>query len=941
MRISRTWTSAPLLVFLLAANPARADLTHRWSFNDSFTSTNAVDSVGGASGNLFPGASYPGDGTVALDGASGYVEFPPNLVSNYNSITYEAWFTDTGSGTWARVWDFGNNNGSTGTSYMYLSPVNGGGNIQTAYNEGSGEQVFTAGPRPLQYVEHHVVFTQDAATHTAIVYLDGQRVGQNVNFTFTPAGVGATANDWLGHSQYSGDARFAGSIDEFRLWNNALTPQAVEASYESGPNTVSTNAGALQSIALQIPGSTFLGSVLTPVLMGTYASLTNQVNLSLVPGISYQSSDTNVLSLGADGNFHALTTGTATIQASYAGLNSSVVVTVSEEQLTLMHRYSFSETSGSTVADSVGGADGTIMFYGVLGNGMLSLNGNTGGGYVALPSGLIHTMTNATFEAWVNWNGGAAWQRIFDFGNNPNGAGADYTTLTPKSGPNTLRYAINIGGEQDVDAPTLTVSNEVCVTVSYDATAHSAKIFVNGRLVGSGTLTEPLSGVVDNNCWLGASQFSADPFFDGSYDEFRIYEGAMSALQAAIDTATGPNTIVTNPGALQSVSVTTSNSVDIRAMAVPIQVTAKFANVSGVDVSTLAQTVIASSDTSVATVVNGNLVAQNPGVTTISATYGGLSGSMVVTVVDTNAWPSLLHRYTFNDAPGSTTLLDSVGSINGTVNGPATFNGSQLVMPAGNPAPVNGQPTASSGGVQFPAGQGLASSLPNEASFEIWVVWAGGGVWQEMFDFGQAATPGVSSGGGQYVMISPHDGATGSLRAEWDQNGATPAYDLVLTGPPLQSNVLSQVVWTHDQDRQIDKLYRNGVLVASAVNTGLWNTLPDTDNWMARDEWPDPMFNGAYSDFRIWNGALTPGQVANLYTAGPDVIPGPALKISMVGNQVMLAWPTNAVGFALQSSPSLAPATWTPYTGTPTVVNGLNTLTVGTSQSQVYYRLKQ
>ena len=92
---------------------------------------------------------------------------------------------------------------------------------------------------------------------------------------------------------------------------------------------------------------------------------------------------------------------------------------------------------------------------------------------------------------------------------------------------------------------------------------------------------------------------------------------------------------------------------------------------------------------------------------------------------------------------------------------------------------------------------------------------------------------------------------------------------MTLQGPVLQAGVLSQVVYSHDQDRQLDKLYRNGVLVASAQNTALWSSLPDTDNWMARDEWPDPMFQGAYVDFRFWNGALTAGQVANLYAAGP------------------------------------------------------------------------
>ena len=184
-------------------------------------------------------------------------------------------------------------------------------------------------------------------------------------------------------------------------------------------------------------------------------------------------------------------------------------------------------------------------------------------------------------------------------------------------------------------------------------------------------------------------------------------------------------------------------------------------------------------------------------------------------------------------------------------------------------------------------------------------------------------------------MVSPHDGATGALRLEWFPGG------LVLTGPSLQQGVLSQVVITHDQDRQLDKLYLNGQLISSGQNDRLWSSLPDTDNWLARDQWPDPMFNGSYSDMRFWNGALTAGQVANLYAAGPNVIAGPGLRISLTGSQVTLTWPANAVGFNLQSTTTLSGGVWSPVAGTPTVVDGLNTLTLPTAPTPTYYRLKQ
>ncbi|MEI9961515.1 MAG: hypothetical protein WDM76_10425 [Limisphaerales bacterium] len=48
-----------LIPLLMAIQVANAALTHQYSFNDSIESTNAIDSAGGATGDLYPGATYP------------------------------------------------------------------------------------------------------------------------------------------------------------------------------------------------------------------------------------------------------------------------------------------------------------------------------------------------------------------------------------------------------------------------------------------------------------------------------------------------------------------------------------------------------------------------------------------------------------------------------------------------------------------------------------------------------------------------------------------------------------------------------------------------------------------------------------------------------------------------------------------------------------------
>ena len=936
-----------LIVF---APGADASLAHRYSFNDDPSSTNAVDSIGSATGALYPGAVYAGDGTVLLDGIGGFVYLPDDIISNDTSVTFEIWTTPTSNPTWARLFDFGTNQGGKGTggaggtggnglTWFYLCLNDGvSGSFRADINPGS----FMTGPQPAAGQYHHLVFTIDAVAQTGSLFDNGILVSFSQNFTATPQAVGHTFNDYIGRSQFP-DPYYNGSIDEFRIYNNSVTPVQVEADYEAGANSTAGVAGALSAIQFSNQANVVLSGALTPVILATYASLTNSVNITTMPGITYTSDNANILSFGTNGSFHAVGLGSTTIHATYQSHTASLAVSINAEPTVLKHRYSFSEAAGTTaLTDSVGGANGTLVNPSgtstLTGSGQLTLDGNASSAYVALPSGIVSTLTNATFQTWVTWYGGPVWQRVFDFGTNFNGAGVSYSCLFPNNGATgKLRYGINLTGEADVDAPTaLAISNEVCVTVAYNYSAQTADIYVGGRKVGTGTIAnKPLYQIPDVNVWLGRSQFSADPYYSGAFDEFRIYSGIKSDLQVAIDAATGPDNIVTNPGALVSLSISGSTNVDVHGLTLPVQVLANFANATNVDVTTLPQTTLTSSDPTVGTIVNGNFAPRNVGVSTLKASYGSGSASLTITVVDTNTWPTLLHRYTFNETSG-TTVHDSVGTINGTINGPTTFTNGGLTTPSGNPSPGgNGLPTAASGWVSFPAGQGLVSGLPNEASFECWMVWAGGGVWQEMFDFGQAGTPGFSLGGGTYFMVSPHDGVNGSLHMEWFPGG------LVLTGPSLQVGVMSQVVVTHDQDRQLDKLYLNGQLISSGTNPLLWSSLPDTDNWLARDQWPDPMFNGNYADMRIWNGSLTAGQVANLYAAGPDVIAGPALKISASTSQITLTWPANATGFVLQSTANLAGGTWNAVPGTLAVSNGLNSLTVPVSATPTYYRLKQ
>ena len=249
--------------------------------------------------------------------------------------------------------------------------------------------------------------------------------------------------------------------------------------------------------------------------------------------------------------------------------------------LCLVHRYSFNDrfspdagagdagnvgveageggVLGTTVvADSIGHADGTAIGVALTGTGSVHLAGGQSNQFIQLPPNIISALgDNATFEAWVTWDGtGGVWQRIFDFGASDTGAGnqglgQQWVFLSPQSGPGFLLASIltPVGGVNEAPGPGILAPNvmshvaAVLDTASGDASAASLSLYLNGSLQGRVTMTDRLSTLRDINNWLGKSQFVADPEFAGTYHEFRIYSAARTSAQVLADFTAGPDTL--------------------------------------------------------------------------------------------------------------------------------------------------------------------------------------------------------------------------------------------------------------------------------------------------------------------------------------------------------------------------------------------------------------
>jgi hypothetical protein len=208
-------------------NPTDSNLVGWWKLDEASGTIAADSSVRNNDGNVSNPLWIAGhvDGALRFDGAAaGYVDLPiDSLISSLTNSTFATWvdFNSAYTGGWERIFDFGTDT----MVYMFLSPRTGTtGPLRFAITIGSsgGEQGVNA-PATLADGWHHVAVTIDADSNTISLYLDGERVGQNTAATLDPNDLGVTTNNWLGRSQWAGDAYFDGSLDDFRIYNRALS----------------------------------------------------------------------------------------------------------------------------------------------------------------------------------------------------------------------------------------------------------------------------------------------------------------------------------------------------------------------------------------------------------------------------------------------------------------------------------------------------------------------------------------------------------------------------------------------------------------------------------------------------------------------------------------------------------------------------------------------
>ncbi|HAV62172.1 MAG TPA: hypothetical protein DCY13_07380, partial [Verrucomicrobiales bacterium] len=835
---------------------------------------------------------------------------------------------------WQRIWDFGNNDNTEdlqgiGTQSIFLTPNNGGGMVLSIFTNGiAGQQVLTAPALPSGGL-HQIVWTYDAPSKTGKLYQDGVQVAANTNMTHTLASLGSTMNNWLGHSQYP-DADFDGSIAEFRIYDGALSAADVAAHYETGPDP--SGRGELLALQLVVRNAMRPGAVQQAQVLAEFQNVSG-IDVTAEAGLVFESGDSNILSVNAAGLVTAGTGGSTALTARLAGKSATETVQViPAEPAVMIHRYPFA----TDASDSIGGAHGQLVGDAMIDRGEVILSG-TKPSYVNLPNGLFSSLTNVTIETWANWKGGGAWQRLFDFGNSSagedvQGAADQSFFLTPNNGGGTWLsiFPAGIGGQQAIGAAAIGPNSLRHIVFTYDALAAVGILYVDGTPVGTNanmTYTLADLGPTSNN-WLGHSQYVQDADFNGSISEFRIYNGTLAPSEVATNHSVGPDP--SGRGALLSLALRGQETM-LPGLGQQLQVEGDFENVVGVNLTSESGVTFESASPSLFSVsATGflNAAGAGSGQGDVTVRYLGRSATRSFQLVPP-APPVLRHRYSFTiDAS------DSAGGASGTLMGDAAIEDGQVILSGNKPSYVN---------------------LPNnlfmnltDVTLEIWLTWQGGPVWQRIWDFGNNNQPEEDAQGdasfSQSIFLTPNNG--GGMVFSIFPNGI--ANQQVVTGPALTAGAEHHIVWTYSAAAKTARLFVDGAQVG--INTAMTHTLASlgstVNNWLGHSQYVwDADFAGSISEFRVYSGTFLDADVEAHRDAGPDVLPpatpAPRVTFRRGSNVLAVSWPVGPSSFSLESSTQLGTgAAWSEVGGGPVTLNGRNEITIPTSDSARYFRLK-
>lgn len=238
----------------------------------------------------------------------------------------------------------------------------------------------------------------------------------------------------------------------------------------------------------------------------------------------------------------------------------------------LILKYSFDNVTGTTVTDDSGnGKTGTLqgaatVTAGYMGKGIAC---TAKADYISVPANINSGLTSFTFTTWVKMTALKNATRFFDWGTGADGTNNFLAFIPSYNGDDqymVLRFRPASGTATNI---TSTVKcpvgawAHIAVTYSWNGSSGTGTIYLNGKAVGSasGITFNPSTfpGNTANN-YFGYSRWSTDTNgFNGTFDDIRIYNRALTASDVLSVTGLEELTTQYNLLTLGDISAVTTN----------------------------------------------------------------------------------------------------------------------------------------------------------------------------------------------------------------------------------------------------------------------------------------------------------------------------------------------------------------------------------------------
>ena len=238
--MKRSTICVALTAVALICGLAQAELKHQYTFEDGTTN----DYVGTAHGTLVGGAVVAG-GALVTTAQDQWMAMPGNVIAmnTYPEVSIEEWYTPSGTNTsWSMLAYFGAQNPGAawmGTDYFFITSARDDNKSRAAISVGDssapwGDECGADGP---EYddagVLHQMVGTL-TATDIAL-YIDGVLISSAMLVDNDYIGGISQQLAYLAKGGYGNDPEWIGSIQEFNIYNHALSDAEVAANFAAGP----------------------------------------------------------------------------------------------------------------------------------------------------------------------------------------------------------------------------------------------------------------------------------------------------------------------------------------------------------------------------------------------------------------------------------------------------------------------------------------------------------------------------------------------------------------------------------------------------------------------------------------------------------------------------------------------------------------------------------